>query len=108
MSRWGTWPVRQSCVASGRRCLDHLGRPSDAPDLPLFRDIYSTSIGRGLFLLTLSSAGPILAFASIESLKAGPKLPGLAWLPFFSFAVGPIYGQSEKCCSAAGVPAPRA
>ena len=43
-------------------------------------------------MLTLSSAGPILAFASIESLKAGPKLPGLAWLPFLSFAVGQIYG----------------
>ena len=71
--------------------------------MPLFRDIYSTSIGRGLFLLTLSSAGPILAFASIESLKAGPKLPGLAWLPFLSFAVGQIYGQFAICISASAV-----
>ena len=81
------------CVAFARAALT-------PADLPLFRDIYSTNIGKGLFMLTLSSAGPILAFTSIESLKAGPKLPGLAWLPFLSFVVGQIYGPSGSAPSA--------
>ena len=65
------------------------------PDLRIFRDLFSTNAGRGLFLLTVATGGGVMNWATIEVGKPGRQLPGLNWLPFVCYSLGQVFGVGE-------------
>ena len=60
--------------------------------LPFFSDLVADKFGQGLLLLTLSMAGTVLAYASLESLKVGRPFFLGPWTPMIIFAVGQLTG----------------